>query len=724
MNRPAAIARGSIELLGSMRFAISLLTVIAIVSTVGTLLQQNAPSINYVNQFGPFWAEIFSQLGLYRLYNATGFLLALSFLVVSTSVCLWRNTPKIIADARSFQDRVRRSTLSAFTYHRVINCAPGSALSVDQVHLVLHRLGYRSRMRVPATDAQAQLIVGKQGSGSRYGYIFTHAAIVVICIGGLLDSDLLVRAQIWFNGKQTISPQSLGAAIPDSARLPVANPVYRANLFVPEGATVGQSLVAMGDRVLVQPLPFQVHLKRFIVEYYSTGSPRRFASDIEIIDPINKRRFPVTIDVNRPFTYQGVTLYQSSFDDGGSLMRLRAYPLTGASAQSEIIEGKVGTILNKALGLTGIAPYSIELTGLRLFNIENIGNTNAGDTKPPQINEKLSSVNMLSRLASPAANTERQKHFKNIGPSLQYKLRDTSGQALEFDSYLQPVIIDGQAMFLNGIRAKPDQPFQYLRLPADSQGRPDTFLALRAALQDPERRQAAVARFMQINQSKDPVLNEQLRASVQRALETFAVGGLQGIANYLDRNVKSNEQNQAADVLAKLITAAIYALWETQPVSPTLSAPTSQLSNNVSASTAATTADTTSSVADAFSSDSRFVQNTVAALSDLTLFGSPALLMGESFVPIQASVLQAARAPGSYLVYLGCALLLTGVFAMFYIRERRVWLWWDPRAGEGGQWTVALSSSRQTLAVAQDFEALMQHLYKAAAPSSTVTDRA
>ena len=51
-----------VELLSSMRFAISLLTVICIASVIGTVVKQREPLSNYVNQFGPFWAELFGKL--------------------------------------------------------------------------------------------------------------------------------------------------------------------------------------------------------------------------------------------------------------------------------------------------------------------------------------------------------------------------------------------------------------------------------------------------------------------------------------------------------------------------------------------------------------------------------------------------------------------------------------------------------------------------------------
>ncbi|MDE2204165.1 MAG: cytochrome c biogenesis protein ResB, partial [Burkholderiaceae bacterium] len=106
--------RETVELLSSMRFAISLLTVIAIASVIGTVLKQNEPYPNYVNQFGPFWADVFRSLTLPTVYSAWWFLLILTFLVVSTSLCIVRNAPKMLADMRAWRENVREGSLRAF----------------------------------------------------------------------------------------------------------------------------------------------------------------------------------------------------------------------------------------------------------------------------------------------------------------------------------------------------------------------------------------------------------------------------------------------------------------------------------------------------------------------------------------------------------------------------------------------------------------------------------
>jgi cytochrome c biogenesis protein len=60
-----------------------------------------------------------------------------------------------------------------------------------------------------------------------------------------------------------------------------------------------------------------MELKKFIVEYYSTGMPKLFASDIVIHDKETGEKIPAR---SRSTTrrFKGIEIYQSSFDDGGS----------------------------------------------------------------------------------------------------------------------------------------------------------------------------------------------------------------------------------------------------------------------------------------------------------------------------------------------------------------------------------------------------------------------
>ncbi len=94
-----------------MRFAITMLSIVAIASIIGTVIKQSEPYNNYLIQFGQFWFPVFEQFDLYNIYQAFWFLIILLFLVVSTTLCVSRNTPKILKDIKKFQSSLTPSSL-------------------------------------------------------------------------------------------------------------------------------------------------------------------------------------------------------------------------------------------------------------------------------------------------------------------------------------------------------------------------------------------------------------------------------------------------------------------------------------------------------------------------------------------------------------------------------------------------------------------------------------
>ncbi len=63
----------------------------------------------------------------------------------------------------------------------------------------------------------------------------------------------------------------------------------------------------------VMELPLAIELKRFIMEEYADGSPKRFASDIQILTKSGKN-FLATVDVNKPVEVDGWKIYQYGYD--------------------------------------------------------------------------------------------------------------------------------------------------------------------------------------------------------------------------------------------------------------------------------------------------------------------------------------------------------------------------------------------------------------------------
>ena len=85
--------RRLLPFLGSMGLAITLLVMLSIASVIGTLIRQGESWTNYQIKFGPFWFEVFRILQIYDVYSAPWFLCVLTFLLISTSLCIWHHTP-------------------------------------------------------------------------------------------------------------------------------------------------------------------------------------------------------------------------------------------------------------------------------------------------------------------------------------------------------------------------------------------------------------------------------------------------------------------------------------------------------------------------------------------------------------------------------------------------------------------------------------------------------
>ncbi|MEO6920185.1 MAG: cytochrome c biogenesis protein ResB [Collimonas sp.] len=687
----------AVELLSSMRFAISLLTIIAVASVIGTVLKQNEPMPNYVNQFGPFWFEMFGKLGLYAVYSSWWFLLIMTFLVISTSLCIARNAPKMLKDVRSWRENVREQSLRNFHHKAEWTSTTASDTLAQQLVARIAAKGYKTKL---VAKGNAILISAKQGAANKWGYIFAHSAIVIICIGGLLDSDLPIRAQQLIYGKTPFNGNGVIAEIPEEHRLGLGNPTFRGNTLIPEGSASSTAIIPQKDGVMIQDLPFTIQLKKFIIDFYSTGMPKLFASEVVIKDNADGHTFAATIKVNHPLIYKGISVYQSSFEDGGSKLKLTAYPMAGTAETTFPVSGEVnGTT---PLANNGNNDYTIEWSGFRPFNVENMARS--GDdlravTKSKSLNQRLSDD--LSNHLGNAAKSAVKKDLKNVGPSVQYKLRDKTGQAREFSNYMQSIKVDDAYVFLAGVRDTPDEPFRYLRIPADDDDSVQEWMRLRAALMTPELRTAAAHRYAQraIPESREGIalLRVQLEQSAMRGLSLFAgdgkEAGYMAISKFLEQ-VPAQEQEKAADIFMKILNGSMWDLWQVAREKGGLKE------------------------LPADEKHARFLQLSTNALSDASFYNAPVYLQMTGFDEIKASVFQVTRSPGKKVVYLGCLLLVLGVFSMLYVRERRLWVWVRPDHDAPGQShaLMAMSSQRKTLDFEKEFDVLKTQLMQSEAP--------
>jgi cytochrome c biogenesis protein len=252
---------------------------------------------------------------------------------------------------------------------------------------------------------------------------------------------------------------------------------------------------------------------------------------------------------------------------------------------------------------------------------------------------------------------------------------------------------------------------------------------LRAALADPAQRDLAVRRYTRLAVGTErPELAQQLNESASRALALFAgadaadapagkgkvlpVSGLQAISDFMEANVPEAERSRAGEVLVRILNGVLFEL-------------TSMTREQAGLKPLAQDEKTQA-----------FMSQMVLSLSDAPHYPAPMAFELKDFKQVQASVFQVARAPGKTIVYLGCAFLILGIFAMLYIRERRIWVWLAPHApapapgnadSAGGiegmhsvsesygksQATMALSTNRKTMDGDKEFEMLKTKLLQA-----------
>ena len=645
------IRRPWFAFLSSMRFAVALLSLLGIASIIGTVLQQGQPLANYLVKFGPFWTEIFGFLGLFDVYASGWFVLIMLFLVLSVSLCLWRNIPPFMREMKSYRLKASRQSLAAMRHSTLLE---GGGITPEVAQRYLAVQGFSSKTAV--RDDGSVLVAAKKGAMNKWGYIFAHAAIVVICLGGLIDSNLLLKAGM-LAGKIVPDNEAMFANdFKPESTLGAGNISFRGNVNIIEGQSADVVFLNADKGMLVQDLPFSVELKKFHIDFYNTGMPKDFASDLVVTDKESGKKIEQTIRVNHPLTLHGITIYQASFADGGSDLKFKAWNL--ATNQREPAPMDAVSMREFPLDMGG-KKYRLEFDQFTAMNVEDM-------STPPE-----KRVQSLQNTLNDVRAVRQEKKFTNIGPSIIYRLRDDAGQAVEYKNYMLPMKQEEDYFFITGTREGLEQQYRWLRLPADGEAKIDTFMALREALNDEDFRRQAVAKATAATPEH---LRGQFNQAVENTLGLFAKGGYIALNDFIANNIPQAEQEKMQDYFYQILYGAMNTLLDETIRRDGLSAwPQSDARN-------------------------RFLINSLDAYTGLTVYPAPVLLQLEGYKEVRSSGLQMTRSPGASLVYIGSVLLVLGTVFMFYIREKRAWLLFN-----GGKVRFAMSSSRNERDLDKEF---------------------
>jgi cytochrome c biogenesis protein len=624
-----------LEFLGSMSLAITLLVALAIASVIGTVLQQNQPYQDYLLKFGPFWHEIFRGMALYDVYSAAWFLVILTFLVISTSVCIYRNAPGMVKDMRQFRVSVKEKSLRSFQHHvdTELDVSPEGAL--DRGRRALSSRGYRVRVK---DHGDHQVMSAMKGASNRLGYLLTHVGIVVICVGAVIDGRLPIKlAEL--TGRLVVETRDVPASqVNPSSRVGASNPSFRGSVELAEGRSANIVFINIRDGFVVQELPFRVELKEFRVEHHSTGAPRSFESDLIIHDQDLAEPLEHTIAVNHPLIYKGHAIYQASFGDGGSLLNINVWPLNERGLEPVPFEGKV--FESYPMELAGGEQWTLELENFAVHNIN------------PFLDEEGKQLN------------------RNFGPSFTFRMRDRAGIARQYENYMAPVEQEGRLFYLSGVRESVAEEFQYLHIPADPSGSIQRFMTFHAMLKNPDVL-AGVVRATTGGAATlgQPEMEDQVQRTMLRLLELFAEGGYDAIAQEVESRTPPEQVQQATEVFVRVLHAGLQALY------------LEVLADE--------------GVEEITQADQVFLEDAVVAMNAIHFYGSPVFLHMTGFEQIEASGLMITKSPGQNVVYFGSLMLTLGIFLMFYVAHRRCWLRVSP--GEKGTRVLFAGTSNRNM---------------------------
>ena len=306
---------------------------------------------------------------------------------------------------------------------------------------------------------------------------------------------------------------------------------------------------------------------------------------------------------------------------------MKAWPLDDRSEQGAIsFEGKVFEKRQMNLGGQSLR---LEINSFRPFNI------------------------------NPDPTEEEPERLRNFGPSFGFKLRTATGEAKEYVNYMAPVMREGRAFYLSGVRSSPAEEFGYLYIPIDRQGSLKTFTRFLQRLHDKSAveevsRQMMEETLSQMSDTSDTRMKVSLQKTLTTLVSMYLKGGFTEVSEYIETSLPENQREKLGPAYLSMLREMLARLYfmdkeQTKPVTE---------------------------------AELLFLQDAADTIGSLSRYGSPVYLSLRDFEHVQASGLQIARTPGKSTVYLGCALLIAGVFILFYLPQRRFWALVKQKNGE------------------------------------------
>ena len=270
----------------SIKLTVLLLIILALVSVIGTVIDQTDPMKNMqmlVGMFGPEQgAEVLKLLvktGMTNMYHSWWFVGLLSLLSANIAICTIDRFPRVWHIISKAQTPLTDDVLKNIGMKREIKTKSSAELK-DKVKAAVKSMGYSPK---EAVEGGVTHIYAEKGKYSRLGVYITHTSVLVIFMGAMIGSFWGYKGYVQIVEGQTVEAVTL-----------LNKPLLR---------KVGPEM----------PLDFGVRCDKFVLKMYGTSEmPSDYLSTLTVVDA-GKEVMNKTIRVNDPLEYKSIRFYQSSY---------------------------------------------------------------------------------------------------------------------------------------------------------------------------------------------------------------------------------------------------------------------------------------------------------------------------------------------------------------------------------------------------------------------------
>src|SRR2546422_8099613 len=174
-----------VEFFSSLKLAIFLMITLAILSTVGTVIQQGERPEVYIKEYGENAYWWFVKLGFVDIYHTWYFSTVLVLLCINSLTCFHQRFPAIWRSIRQDKVNVTASFIQNLKRSAMVALPAERSKVTEQLGLAFAERGYRVLINKGDTDTTLYATKGIMG---RVAAHVAHLSVTVIVAGGVLGN--------------------------------------------------------------------------------------------------------------------------------------------------------------------------------------------------------------------------------------------------------------------------------------------------------------------------------------------------------------------------------------------------------------------------------------------------------------------------------------------------------------------------------------------------------